>query len=139
MGAPGEEHERLVALLETLAQLTGHKLAVPPRLPGGARPDVLGFGRGRQSLFTADAKSSESYEDAAPRERLAVYATWQAAHARGGRPGFMLVACADPAWALGWADVVEAELAGRAPRWRRVRARLDRRSYLCGCAWPATG
>lgn len=71
MGAPSNEHEWQVELLETMARLADFTVAA--RLTETDIPDVVRRHRSQMSLLVADAKATESPRCRATRDRLDSY------------------------------------------------------------------
>src|SRR4051794_40102645 len=90
---PSPAHEARVALLDSLAALTGHRQRVPLPLPDGRRPDVLMVDVERGWLFLGDGKESEGPNDVPSRCRIDSYVGWLLPQARSDRRLTLAICC----------------------------------------------
>jgi hypothetical protein len=97
------DHEKRVAILGALANLTGCKQRVS-RLPDGRIPDVLQVNSESNALFIGDAKHTETPGNVETRIRLFGYLRWVALHSGRDRNSSAVFALAVgnpwhvPAW-----------------------------------------
>ena len=99
------DHEKRVAILGALANLTGCKQRVS-RLPDGRIPDVLQINSESNALFVGDAKHTETPGNVETRLRLLGYLHWIALHSSRDRSSqaFFALAVGNPWHVSAWKE-----------------------------------